>query len=181
MIYHYGMRPVSAASLCCRELLLCVGTGRLAFLVCLCVCMCKSCDFKQVWRHTHISVCVHVCTALLARLSHVTASAAVQAGLGYPKCLLVFQCPVSNTLKSNCQFVCMCVCMYAFSPPRQLAAASMPTHTLQCYLCIFSAMRLNPFTSNLNLRARYTPSRSMPYALHSQILHTHRHYSPCYP
>ncbi|KAK5923130.1 hypothetical protein CgunFtcFv8_000128 [Champsocephalus gunnari] len=33
-------------------------------------------------------------------------------------------------------------------------------------------MRLNPFTSNLNLRARYTPSRSMPQALRFPILHT---------
>ncbi|KAK5894098.1 hypothetical protein CesoFtcFv8_010821 [Champsocephalus esox] len=33
-------------------------------------------------------------------------------------------------------------------------------------------MRLNPFTSNLNLRARYTPSRSMPQTLRFPTLHT---------
>lgn len=85
--------------------------------------------------------------------------------------------------------VYVCPSMDALSlPPRQLAAASMPNTPKppQCYLCICSAMRLNPFTSNLNLRAHYTPSRNMPYALHSpDDTHTDTHArtdsSPCYP
>lgn len=78
----------------------------------------------------NMCVRVHVCSGVLARSSHVRACAAAQSGLGY---LNAHRCssPVSNTWKSNCRFVCRCVRL----PPHQLAAASMPTHTPQRYLC----------------------------------------------
>ena len=39
----------------------------------------------------------------------------LQSGHGYPKCLLVFQCPVSNTWKSNCRCACEFVCANTLS------------------------------------------------------------------
>ncbi len=96
----------------------------------------------------------------------------LQSGWGYPNRLLVFQCPVGNTPKSNCcVYVCLNIC--------PLLHASWQEHHCQlpppCYFCICSAVQLNPFQSKLNLRARYTPSRNMPYDLHSSVQHTHTH------
>lgn len=136
--------------------------------VCICVSVCVSwCAFEQECKHTW--VCVFALESWLAchMLRHV-----LQRSRDWATWM-----PVNNTLKSNCRFVCMCVQLL----PRQLAAASMPTHTPQHYLCICSSMWLNPFTSNLNLRAHCTQSRNMPYAPHSPIQHTHRRTPPPLP
>lgn len=142
----------------------------------MCVCVCASCcGFKEVCKHTHVCACLHSAPGQPVTCEGMCCS------LDPKWLLLVFQCPGRYTWKSNCHLVCMCVCVSEHGcplPPSMPAGSSVhakhPQTPPQCYLCICSAMRLNPFTSSLNLRAHYTPSRNMPYALHSSD-DTHKH------
>lgn len=100
----------------------------------------------------------------------------LQSGLGYLKCLLVFQCPVSNTWKSNCQVVCMCmcVCMYALSLHASWQHRPCP-HTPPSAIYVFAQpcdLTLSQATSTLGHVTRQAEICPLPRIPRS-CTHTH--------